>query len=227
MGPRSSSTSRHLSPYVGRVPVLGGGGCARTLTQPRGCGLDSHPPPLRAHRPLTPGRAQDPAGARCRGRVPGRGPEGWPLSPTCAARGARGRGSWGSGGAFVFLTHLSRQLVLGGEGGAGAPRAGCFPCASPPPLPAPSPPAVGTRGVGEGARWKRQGHRPRPLGPSLPRWFQPSAQEFNPGEKGPRDPGILSYPGLPQNSWAHLRARPVQARGPHWIQPPTPTLASP
>lgn len=34
------------------------------------------------------------------------------------------------------------------------------------------------------------------------------------GAGGRRDPGILSFPGLPQNSWAHLRAGPVRLGDP-------------
>lgn len=34
------------------------------------------------------------------------------------------------------------------------------------------------------------------------------------GTGGPRHPGILSFLGFVQNSWAHLRAGPVLAGGP-------------
>ena len=210
-GPRSSSTSRHLSPCTGwGVPVLGGGGCGRTLTQPRGRGRDSHPPPLPTHRLLTTG----PSG-RSRPRAAPR-----PLASRAAplphlrgpgSEGARQLGVWGG---LCLPDSPVETAGVGGEGGAGAPRAGCCPSAAPPPLSAPSPPAVGTGGVGEGARWKRQGHSPCPLGPGLPRWFQLSAQEFNPGRGVQGTQGIL-----PQNSWAHLRAGPVRARGPDWISP--------
>lgn len=117
-------------------------------------------------------------------------------SPPPARLGEGGGAAAGGRGAFVFLTHLSRQLV-GGWGG----RIAVGPLLSPPLcLPHshhPHPPAIGTVGWRRGRTGKLQGHSTLPPGPRLPRLFQLSTQGFNPGVGGPRDPGIFVLPQPP------------------------------
>lgn len=88
------------------------------------------------------------------GGSPAPGEKGGPSPPPARPWGRRGRGSWGKG-AFVFLTHLSRQLL---GGGAGKERCGpaALPTAAPPPslpsVPRHHPPQpTGAVGLEEGA----------------------------------------------------------------------------
>lgn len=109
-----------------------------------------------------------------------------PPRPAPGGPGRRGRGSWGRG-AFVFLTHLSRQLVWGAGprvstvGQLLSPHHGPSPWAlnvarCHPPSP--------SRGIGGGGAGKRQGHSLLPQEPRLTSFLQLSSQEFNPRGKG-------------------------------------------
>lgn len=114
-----------------------------------------------------------------------------PLAP--GGSGRRGRGSWGRG-AFVFLTHLSRQLVWG----AGPRVSTVGQLLSPHHGPSPGalnvarchPPSP-SLGIGGGGAGKRQGHSLLPQEPKLSSFFQPSSLEFNPGGEG--DLGIYFF----------------------------------
>lgn len=99
---------------------------------------------------------------------------------------------------------------------------------TPPPLTQPS----GVVRLEEGGVGKPQGHSPLPLGLKLPREFQLSSQEFNPGWGAQGIQGFCFSRSLPQNSWAHLRAEPVRTGGPDWpspsfSHPPRPPIISP
>lgn len=111
------------------------------------------------------------------GGAPAPGQKGGP-APHLRGSGPEGARQLGEG-AFVFLTHLSRQLVCVGEGagrdlgGPALPHRG----ASPPRLPL----RPSDCGVGGGGALGASRSQHSPLGPRLPRLFQHSTPEFNPG----------------------------------------------
>ena len=124
------------------------------------------------------------------------------------------------------------MCVGGGE--LRAPWAGCFPHHGASPSLNTAPPFLVVRScaVGGGGVGKPQGHSPLPLGLRLPREFQLSSQEFNPGWGAQGTQGFCFSRGLPQNSWAHLRAGLVRTGGPDWpspsfSHPPRPPIISP
>lgn len=133
------------------------------------------------------------------------------LTPTCRPWGERGRGSWGRG-AFVFLTHLSRQLVWrAGQSAVGRLLSALqpLPLGSPPP-----PPAIRALGLEEGALgvFKVTAFSP-PRDPGLPdsSSFLPRNIILGCGPQGTLD---FVLPGPPPNSWAHLRVGPVLTSDP-------------
>lgn len=166
-------------PSEGAHPLeeIGAGGPGRSLE----AGGDAHPPaPGARRRPLRTRRALD-RGAwpelGAEGGAPAPGQKGGP-APHLRGSGPEGARQLGEG-AFVFLTHLSRQLVCVGEG-AGLDRGG-------PALPhrGASPPRLPLRpsdcGVGGGGALGASRSQHSPLGPRLPRLFQHSPPELNPG----------------------------------------------
>lgn len=137
----------------------------RIQTQPRGSGWDSPPLPL----PTYPTFCLKQAVPRtellrsARRAAPRPGARRAAPRPHLRGPGEGGGAAAGGRGAFVFLTHLSRQLVWGS--GQGALWAGCVTHHAPPPplttSPLPGHPELW--GWGGGAV-KLQGHSPLPLG---------------------------------------------------------------
>lgn len=83
-----------------------------------------------------------------------------PSSPTCAAWGGRGRGSWGKGG--LCLPYSPVETAGGRVGGQDRCGPAAFPTTMPPALSPPSPSGHRNCGLEEGAHWKasRSQHSP-------------------------------------------------------------------
>lgn len=110
-------------------------------------------------------------------------------------------------------------------GGAG--REPCGQAASPTAAPPASLATLTVRAVGseEGALGSFKVIALSPWDPGFPDSSSSLLRNLILGAGSPRDPGILFYLGLTQNSWAHLGAGPVPARGPDWI--PIPSFSLP